>query len=108
MQQIKDILRILDLIVGTYWSITVIDILPIVFSGELSKFAISSLSALVNLLLAIAGLVYLVIRIVHFLRMSKLHIEYRRQEILEKERGNFPYKWRKEFIDPFPEEKKEN
>lgn len=104
MQQVKEFLNFLDLLVGTFWSITVLDIIPILISGEISKFAISSVSAFVNLLLAVAGLVYLVIRIVHFLRMSKLHIEYRKQEILEKERGNFPYKWRKEFIDPFKEE----
>lgn len=106
MQQVKEFLNFLDLLVGTFWSITVLDIIPILISGEISKFAISSVSAFVNLLLAIAGLVYLVIRIVHFLRMSKLHIEYRKQEILEKERGNFPYKWSKEFIDPFKEENK--
>jgi len=103
MQQIKDFLKLLDLIVGTYWSITMIDIIPVLFSGQITAFAISSISALVNLLLAIAGLVYLIIRIIHFFRMSKLHIEYKKQEILEKERGNFPYKWNKEFIDPFKE-----
>ena len=84
MQQVKEILRFLDLLVGTFWSITVVDLLPIVISGQITQFAISSISAFVNLLLAIAGLVYLLLRIIHFFRMSKLHIEYKRQEILEK------------------------
>lgn len=105
MQQVKDFLNFLDLIVGTFWSITMIDVLPIILSGQISKFAISGVSAFVNLLLAIAGLVYLVVRIVHFLRMSKLHIEYKKQEIIEKKNANFEQKFKKDFIEPFTDKK---
>jgi len=105
MQQVKEFLNFLDLIVGTFWSITMIDILPIILSGQISNFAISGVSAFVNLLLAIAGLVYLVVRIIHFLRMSKLHIEYKKQEIIEKKNANFEQKFKKDFIDPFIDKK---
>jgi hypothetical protein len=106
MQQIKDFLNVLDLIVGTFWSITMVDFLPVLFSGQLTKNVISSFSVFINLLLAIAGLVYLILRIIHFFRMSKLHIEYKRQEIIEKENANFYKKFTGEFIDPFKENTK--
>jgi hypothetical protein len=104
MHQIKEFLNFLDLVVGTFWSITMLDFLPILLSGQSSTFAISNISSLVNLLLAIAGLVYLVVRIIHFIRMSKLHIEFKKQEIFEKQNENFSKKWNKEFIKPFENE----
>lgn len=103
MQQIKDFLNFLDFIVGTYWSITMMDVLPLVFSGNIQKELLSSISGLVNLLLAIAGLVYLVVRLIHFVRMSKLLIESKKQDIIAKKHANFYTKWDKEFIDPFKE-----
>jgi hypothetical protein len=106
MHQIKEFLNFCDLIVGTFWSITVLDILPVLLSGQISNFAISNVSSFVNLLLAIAGLVYLVFRIIHFVRMSKLHIEYKKQEIFEKQNDNFYKKWNKEFIKPFKNDNK--
>jgi len=68
MQQIKDFLNVLDFLVGTYWSITMLDVLPIIFSGQISTQILSSVSGVVNLLLAIAGLIYLVVRLIHFIR----------------------------------------
>jgi len=103
MQQIKDFLNFLDFIVGTYWSITMMDILPLIFSGQMTSQILSSVSGVVNLLLAIAGLVYLVFRLIHFVRMSKLHIESKKQDIIAKKQANFYTKWDKEFIDPFKE-----
>jgi len=101
MQQIKDFLNFLDFIVGTFWSITMMDVLPIIFSGQIGTQLLSSMSGVVNLLLAIAGLAYLVVRLIHFIRMSKLHIESKKQDIIAKQRANFYTKWDKEFIDPF-------
>jgi len=106
MQQIKDFLNVLDFLVGTYWSITMLDVLPIIFSGQISTQILSSVSGVVNLLLAIAGLIYLVVRLIHFIKMSKLHIESKKQDIIAKKHANFYTKWDKEFLDPFKEEKK--
>lgn len=103
MQQIKDFLKLLDFIVGTYWSITMMDLIPMVFSGQITITALSNISTFVNLLVAIAGLVYLVVRTVHFIRMSKLHIESKKQDIIAKKQANFYNKWDKEFLDPFKE-----
>ncbi len=89
MQQVKDFLNVLDLLVGTLWSITVIDIMPLVITGGILDKSLLDASSIVNLLLAIAGLVYLIARIIHFLRMSKLHLEYKKQEIIEKQIKNF-------------------
>lgn len=99
MQQIKEFLNFLDILVGTFWSITLLDLYPLLMTGQLTNAALSSISGFVNLLLAVAGLIYLVLRIIHFFRMSKLHIEYKRQEIIEKKNANFYKKFNDEFLD---------
>jgi hypothetical protein len=99
MQQIKDFLNFLDVLVGTFWSITLLDLYPLLITGQLTNNAMSSISGFVNLLLAIAGLIYLVLRIIHFFRMSKLNLEYKKQEIIEKKNANFYKKFHDEFIE---------
>jgi hypothetical protein len=99
MQQIKDFLNFLDILVGTFWSITLLDLYPLLITGQLTNNAMSSISGFVNLLLAIAGLIYLVLRIIHFFRMSKLNLEYKKQEIIEKKNANFYKKFKDEFIE---------
>jgi len=100
MQQIKDFLNFVDIIVGTFWSMTVLDLYSVLFSGQITISVLSDISTFVNMLLAIAGLIYLVVRIVHFVKMSKLHIEYKKQEILEKKNANFYKKFTDEFLQP--------
>lgn len=104
MHQIKEFLNFLDLVVGTFWSLTIMDLYPIIFSGQITFSSVANLSTFVNLLLAIAGLVYLIFRIIHFVRMSKLHIEFKRQEIIEKKNANFYKKFHDEFLDNKKEE----
>lgn len=99
MQQIKDFLNVLDLIVGTFWGLTVMDLYPLLMTGQVNFSMLSNISTFVNLLVAIAGLVYLIVRTIHFIRMSKLHIEFKRQEIIEKKNANFYKKFHDEFID---------
>jgi len=103
MQQIKEFLNFLDICVGTLWSMIMMDILPLLFSGQITITALSNISTFVNLLVAVAGLVYLVVRTIHFIRMSKLHIESKKQDIIAKKQANYYNKWDKEFIDPFKE-----
>jgi len=105
MQQIKEFLNVIDFIVGTWWGITFIDILPIILSGGFTENLLSSASSFMNFLVVVAGLIYLILRIIHFARMSKLNIEYKRQEIIEKQNANFYRKFTGEFIEPFKEEK---
>jgi hypothetical protein len=88
MQQIKDFLNFLDIIVGTFWGFTMMEVVPLLVSGGGSAAFLSSASGFVNLLLAIAGLVYLIMRAWHFYRMSILHWAYRREELIEKKNLN--------------------
>lgn len=88
MQQIKDFLNFLDVIVGTFWGFTMMEIIPLFFSGQITNTLLASASGIVNLLLAIAGLVYLIIRAWHFYRMSILHWAYRKEELIEKKNLN--------------------
>ena len=97
MHQIKAFFNILDAIAGLFWSFTLIDVLPFIFSGH-GKSLLSDFSGIVNVLISIAGLIYLVFRIIHFARMSRLHIEYKKQEILEKKDANFYKRFHDEFL----------
>lgn len=92
MQQIKEFLNFLDVIVGAFWSFTVMEMIPLVIYGQVIISPLSRVSDFVNLLLTIAGLVYLVVRIIHFIKMSKLNIEYKKQEIIEKKNFNLKIK----------------
>jgi hypothetical protein len=88
MQQVKDFLNFLDIIVGTFWGFTMIEIVPLIISGQVANTLLSSISGVVNLLVAFAGLVYLILRAWHFYRMSILHWAYRREELIEKRNLN--------------------
>jgi len=88
MQQIKEFLNFLDVIVGTFWGFTMIEIIPILLSGQVTNTLLSNASGIVNLLLAIAGLIYLILRAWHFYRMSILHWAYRKEELIKKKNLN--------------------
>jgi hypothetical protein len=88
MQQVKDFINFFDIIVGTFWSFSMIELLPIIISGQVANTLFSSISGVVQLLFAFAGLLYLVLRMWHFYRMSILHWAYRREELIEKRNLN--------------------
>ena len=100
MQQVKDFLNFIDIFVGMFWSFTMIEVMPIILSGQIATNLLSSMSGFVNLLVAIAGLIYLAVRTVHFYKMSKLHIQLKKEEIIEKQNANFYGKWNKNFLEP--------
>jgi len=100
MQQIKEFLNFLDLLVGAFWSFTMMDLIPMIFSGQITITALSNVSTFVNVLVAIAGLIYLIFRTIHFAKMSKLIIQLKKEEIIEKQNANFRKKWNDEFLEP--------
>lgn len=99
MQQIKDFLNFLDYIVATFWGFTVIEIMPLLTSGSASLTVLNSVSEFIKVLFAIAGLIYLIVRLMHFIKMSKINIDIRKEELEEKKNANFYKKFNNEFID---------
>lgn len=97
----KDFFAVIDVFVGGLWSFTMLEIMPIVFSGKIAKELFSSASGIVNFLLAVAGLIYLFVRLLHFIKISKINIEIRKQDLIAKRNQNFYNKYNNEFIDPF-------
>jgi hypothetical protein len=97
MHQVKEFLNFLDYIVATFWGITVVEVVPILATNGLSIDIMTSLSDLVKFLFSIAGLIYLVFRLIHFIRMSKINIEIRKEELYEKQNANFNSKFKNEF-----------
>ncbi len=96
MQQLKDILSFLDIVVGTFWGFTMMEVIPLITSGTTIVF--TQLDNAIKILFALVGLIYTIVRLVHFYKISKLNREFRQQEIIEKQNANFYRKWDKEFI----------
>jgi hypothetical protein len=94
MNKIKEFFNYLDYLVGTFWGITVYDLLPQIGTGTL----ISSFDGVVKTLFALIGLMYACARLITYIIMSRLNKRYREQEIIEKENSNFYHKFNDEFL----------
>ena len=97
MNNIKEALAFADLIIGFIWGITLIEVIPIVASGTTIVF--TQLDNVIKILFALVGLIYTIIRMLHFIKKSKQDLRFREQEIIEKERKNLYYNWTEEFND---------
>lgn len=75
-----------------------IDLIQMAISGN--NF-LATFDGFVKMLLSIAGLVYLVVRITHTIKMNKLNQRYREEEIKEKQNDNFYKRFNKDFNEPF-------
>jgi hypothetical protein len=102
MQHIKSFLNFIDIVLGAFWSITFIELLPVVYSGP--ALVISEVDNFIKFLFSIAGLVYLVVRILHYYKNTKLDRELKaidlitRQEELSKKDLVFLKKFYEEFL----------
>jgi hypothetical protein len=99
MHQVREFLNFLDYVVATFWGITVAEVVPLIAADGLSISILSSLSDLIKVLFSIAGLIYLIFRLLHFVKMSKVNVSIRKEELRKIERENFKYKWHDEFIN---------
>jgi hypothetical protein len=95
MNQVKDFLNFVDIIVGTFWGFTVLEIFPILNTGTTIVF--TQIDNIIKISFAFVGLVYAIVRLVNFFHMARLNRDYRKQEIIEKERKNLYYNWTEEF-----------
>ena len=89
MQQLKDFFNLVDFLVGTFWGITLVEIVPVLAANGLINGVISSFSDLTNTLFAFAGLIYLVVRLIHYIRMSKINVAIRKEELKKIKHENF-------------------
>ena len=98
MQQLKDFFNFIDYIVATFWGITLVEIVPVLAANGIMHGLMSSVSELISTLFAFAGLVYLVVRLIHYIRMSKINLAIRKEDLKKIESDNFKAKWNHEFI----------
>ena len=102
MHQIKTFLNFVDIAMGAFWSVTFIELLPIVYSGP--ALILSDIDNVIKLLFSIAGLIYLLLRIQHYYKNTKLDREIKaidlisRQEELSKKDLVFLKKFYEEFL----------
>jgi len=97
MNNLKEALAFIDLMMGVIWGLTLIEIAPIITSGTTIVF--TQLDNVIKILFALVGLIYTIIRMLHFIKKSKQDLRFREQEIIEKERKNLYYNWTEEFND---------
>lgn len=98
MQELKNILGFLDLMVGTFWGYTLVEVIPLFSAAPTIVF--TQLDNVIKILFSLVGFIYALVRLVHFAKISKLNRDFRQQEIIEKQNANFYIKWQKEFLEP--------
>ena len=103
MHQVREFVNFIDVVFGTFWGFTVIDIAPSVVSGSLF---LNSLDNILKVAISIVGVIYAIVRIVILIKKSRLDSKYRIEEIESLKNQNFNFKFKKEFIDPFKEQDK--
>jgi len=97
MQQIKTFLNLIDIFLGTFWSMTVIEVVPLLTSGTTLVF--TQVDNIIKILFSLAGLVYLIFRIINYYHMSKLNREIKRLEIYKLNNEKFFVDFNKEFLN---------
>ena len=96
MHTIKSFLNFIDIILGTFWSITLIEVVPLVTSSPVVVF--SQVDNIIKILFSLAGLVYLVFRIINYWHMSKLNREIKKLEIYRLKNENLIVRLGEEFL----------
>ena len=101
MHTVKSLLNFIDIILGTFWSITLIEVVPLVTSGSTVIF--TQIDSLIKILFSFGGLIYLAFRINHFHRNSKLDRDLKAIELLYKqeELSKKDLKFLKKFYEEF-------
>ena len=96
MHTIKSFLNFIDIILGTFWSITLIEVVPLVTSSPVVVF--SQVDNIIKILFSLAGLVYLIFRIINYWHMSKLNREIKKLEIYRLKNENLIVRLGEEFL----------
>lgn len=86
IQQVKDFLNFVDIIVGTFWGFTLMEVVPVLSTGTTIVF--TQLDNVIKVAFAFVGLIYTIIRMLHFIKKSKQDLRFREQEIIEKQYTN--------------------
>lgn len=102
MQTIKWIFSSLNYGFYCFYSFTLIDVIRKVVFDE---FHLTNATNFAQFILTVIGVFFAYYKLRAYMRDSIVKSKILEQELLEKERGNFPYKWKKEFIDPFENDK---
>jgi len=105
MQTAKWIFNALNYGFYCLYSFTFIDVIrKLIFD----QFNINNATNFVQFILTVIGVFFAYYKLKTYIRDSKIRSKILEQELLEKERSNFPYKWHKEFIFPFEKEAVKN
>lgn len=93
-----------DYFIGVIYSFTFIDVVKKLLFNELYM---TNATNIVQLLATIVALVFGYYRLIAYIRDSRIKSKILEQELIAKERLNFPGSWEKKFIEPFKKEENE-
>lgn len=98
MEFVKFLFNVRDYFIGVIYSFTFIDVLKKAIFSELY---LDNLTNIVQLLATIVALIFGYYKLLAYIRDSRIKSKILEQELIAKERENFPGSWKKEFIEPF-------
>lgn len=96
MEFVKFLFSVRDYFIGVVYSFTFIDVLKKLIFSELY---LDNATNIIQLLATIVALVFGYYKLIAYIRDSKTRSEILKQDLLEKQRKNFYYKWNQEFND---------
>lgn len=82
------------------WYISVLNLIEQVISDN---FNFGSINSFLSFMGALIALVFAVAKLYNYIKDSSVKSKILEQDLIAKERANFPYTWNKEFIEPFKE-----
>ena len=100
MQTVKWLFNSLNYGFYCFYSFTFIDVVRKVIFDQ---FNLNNATNFVQFILTVIGVVFAYFKLKTYIRDSKIKSEILEQDLIEKQRANFPYNFHKEFIEPFEE-----
>lgn len=91
--------NICDLFFTGLWGVSIVKMLPLMANTG-TAVVFPQLDRGLSLSITILGIIYGIIRIIISVRKARQDERYREQEIIAKQRENFPTNWTKEFLEP--------
>lgn len=101
MEFVRFLFNVRDYFIGIIYSFTFIDVIKKAIFSELY---LDNFTNVVQLLATIVALVFGYYKLLAYIRDSRIKTKILEQELITKERDNFPGTWGKKFIEPFKKE----
>lgn len=106
MHHVRTFINFLDIVVGTFWGMTLYEVIPLFTSGS-STIVFTQADNIMKFVLSFLGAVYLVFRIHNYYHMSRIDRDLKAIELIYKqeELSKRDLKFLKKFYEEFLKDK---